>query len=312
MNRWKTNEIKRQVFDYLSIYYTLEVLLNESEDVVKLQIYWKLYKGYRDADVSLSLDYLGELHKLAKEVGNNTFQGLAHYGKGMVYKNMGKYNLSIGEYLKAIDIFSNAKDWARAADTYNAIGTTFMRIGGYKHAITYFEKAIGYYKLSDGYHYVINSTINLAMCHAKSSNSSKSYELFENSIKYQIDFDPNNFGKLKLIYTKMGVAAFRASDYLKSVESYEAALNYADLEGNGQKDVLYNLAETYMRLGGSENYKTASLYLQQAQNLADPEPASTRIQTMRLNISGELQQRQGNHIEALKTLEKAVSVQRHF
>ena len=89
---------------------------SDSENIIKLQAYWHLYKLHKSTNHSKALNYLDSQLYLAKQDKNNKYEGLAYHGKGLMYQRIGQYVNAINSYLYAVDIFEANDNAIRMAD----------------------------------------------------------------------------------------------------------------------------------------------------------------------------------------------------
>ena len=285
------------------------LLVSEKSSAMQLEIYWKLYKGYRGTNPEKALSYLEELATLSSSVQNQTFEGLSYQGIGRIYRTQGIYDKSINAHLKAIHIFDKNNDPSRLADNYSSIGTTFMHVKGYRHAISYLDKSVHYYKTANDHKYLVSAYANLSNCHAKLSTPDydQAHNVLKTAIEIQKAFAPNDNRRLSRLYSKSGIIAFEKGDYEDAINSYQDALSYA-FKSNAielQADISYNIAEAYSYWG---QYKEAHQWLIKAENLPTTQTQNSLKAIMRYNIKGELHQYQGKHGQAIAVLDKAVKI----
>ncbi len=282
------------------------------DDSRKLEIYAKLGKMLKNSDAEKAKQYLEKQLNLAQEIDNKEYEGRAYHGNGLIYRREGKFVDAINSYLHAIDLFEETQSFSRLADDLNNIGFLFEKAGAYEEAITYFEKAFKYYKDTEDLKYLIITYQNLAFCNSKKGNPNfeLAQTLYEEAIELQLEFDPNNNYQLVQLYNQLGGLNFKKGNFEEAIVKYKEAVEFANRlqKANEQKSNLYhNIAESYMYMGNSF-YSLANDWITQAVSLSNSETPDVLLNQRRLNIAGELQQRQGNHAKAISLFEQAIDM----
>lgn len=78
-----------------------------------------------------------------KRAGKSRDEGRAYYSTGVLYDNLGKYQIAIDEYKKFLQVCKAIGDVHGEALAYNCIGVDYMKLG--EHDPKHYEDAIDYH-----------------------------------------------------------------------------------------------------------------------------------------------------------------------
>ena len=144
----------------------LEDMLSQTTDQhLRLEVYWKLYKVYKKQDTDKSIYYLDLLETESENIEEHNYLGKVKREKGLQFKKEGNYDRAIDNYLKAIEYhtYNNYNDGIAA--NLNSIGNIFMKVGDFEYAIEFFLKVAKYDSLDDDITHKIITNFNLATCY---------------------------------------------------------------------------------------------------------------------------------------------------
>ena len=289
-----------------------ELLSTDIDDFRKLEVYAKLGKLLKNSDIEKAQTYLEKQLSLSREVDNKEFEGRAYHGKGLILRRAGNYKEALKSYLHAVDLFEEERLFSRLADDLNNIGFIFLMVEGYEEAIAYFDKVQRFYAESKDYKYQVIALLNLGLCHSKKKDPDflTSRKLYEQAINLQVEVDPFDYRQLNQAYNLLGWLFFDEKDYRTAISHYKTSVQHASSVNNGSDllaNAYHNLAEAYMNLG-DDFYDEANEWIEKADGLTDADSHNADFMVRRLNIAGELKQRQGNHTEALSLFEQAIEM----
>lgn len=125
---------------------SLEKLLQTSNPEKKLKVYADLAWYYKSVKVSKSLIFAETGLKLAKELGNNPYEGELLGTIGAIYLTMSNYDKAIDYYKSAIGVVEKFNDNLSIARYLNNIGVAFKDKGSFVSALDYYNQALRIYK----------------------------------------------------------------------------------------------------------------------------------------------------------------------
>ena len=284
---------------------------SDTADIVKLKAYWQLYKLQSKINHTKALDYLENQLSLAKEIGNSKYEGLAHHGKGAVYRHIGQYSQAVNAILDATEVFEREEDVTRSAFNLAYIGYIFMKVGGHEAAIPYFDKALQGYQSVKNHKMTFETYVNLANTHRKKQQPDyyRAESYYIKAVDLQKQIGAINYGRLAYLYNEIGALNFQAERYAQAITAYQDALTYAgkmDTPTEMQTNLYINLAESALKLDG-EYTNLANKWIGKALALS-PNMADTDEQTAikRLNTMGAYFHQTGQYEQALTQFNKAV------
>jgi len=288
----------------------LEAMLKDNHsDATKLLAYDKLYNAYLDEDVSKSLMYLDLIIDLSQKTNSSIDLGKSYFRKGYLFNREGEYIKSIPAYHTAAKYFKEAKDNIFLAHTFNNLGNAFFEAGRIDDAILFFENAKKLYEKEQEYQNLLEINTNLAVCYYTKSvpdlNKSKSY--FENSLRYCNLVSSEQARYKNWVHNCLGIMYYKNHEYDKAIENYKQSISFdlpTTVNPKEKKAIAYmNIAES---LSAVDKYDKASDWLAKAMLL--DENLSEKDLVEMYNIKGGIFQKQGDHDNAIKSLNKAILV----
>ncbi|GAA0891916.1 hypothetical protein GCM10009122_15950 [Fulvivirga kasyanovii] len=267
----------------------------------RLEVYYRLYKAFRDSDLAQAAYYVNQQQDLAKEVVNKMYLGRAYHAQGMLQRRSGEYIEATNSYLQAIDIFEEVGYNSGVAADINNVGKLYQTIEGYKDAIPYFEKAAQIYEESGDFKNQSIAYTNLAICNSKTGRYAEAKENIKLAIAQQLQFDSNDANRLAHVYNEAGNIYYHANQYDQAIEYYNEALAFNPSHEQMLVILYDNLANTYLTKG---NYDKATKFLLKGTGIT----IDTKTAVERYNIEGTLYQLQGNHQKAVEVFNEAIAL----
>lgn len=283
----------------------LKVLLaNEPDALVKLDIYYALYKAYRQSsNLDQAFEYLNQQKQLAVELEDHLTAGRSCYNMGLIKKEQFDYIKAADLYLQAINYFERLGDTPRMAIVLDNIGAVFMETGNYEYAKKFYQKTKKFHNTEETKRALIRN-LNLGICHfaALEPDYDTAWTCFQKALTLAEKLTEGKAYYLNRIYNQLGTMYYRSEKYQEAIENYQKSLKYTDVTQAEQEAIGFaNIGEVYMEEG---LYKEAELWLNKALTLSGQ--IDDRKTVGILNIFGRLYQRQDNHMMAVRYLENAI------
>lgn len=137
----------------------------------------------RSKSPQFSLQSAQEALKIAESIGNKKLQSTSLNFIGVIYRNLGKYDLSINTYNKALAIAEEVKDSVQIAYAYNNIGGIFRLEGNNKIALEYILKALGIFERKKDKQGMSYCTLNIGLIYRRLQDYIKSLEYLNYTLK---------------------------------------------------------------------------------------------------------------------------------
>jgi len=218
------------------------ILETSKEDTNKVNILNQLSYKLNYSNAEKAEEYALQALAIGKKLNFNTGIVQAYYNLGVIYKNIGKFNLSIENCQESIEICRSISDSSGVAGASNTIGTVNYYLGNYAEALIWYQKALSIYeqlKLPSREAIIIN---NLGLVYSVLSNYNKAMEYYFKSLKIQEE--NNNMNGAALTLGNIGIIYFNLGDANKALDYYEKSLKIR-LELNDE----FGIATCYSNMG---------------------------------------------------------------
>lgn len=286
-----------------------KLLTEEKDQKIQLEIYYALYKSYRNSDIDLAAQYLSHQQDLAEQSGDKLTAGKAAYNMGLLSYSVGNYISAVDSYLKSVRHFEDVNDIQKIGSALNNIGVVFMETGNYEYAKKFYLKTLDINTKINDTRRLVLTYLNLGICNL--SLVEPDYDSAELSLREAIRVAGTLNDKreyyLNRIYTQMGTMFYKNKEYDQAIDSYLLSLQHVEPGDIAieQKAIGYaNIGEVYMEKG---DFTEAKKWLNQALTLSSQIHNPTREIGI-LNIAGRLCQAEGNDLEAVNYFEDAINI----
>ncbi len=225
-----------------------------SDDQVKLEIYWRLYKALKSTDKKAALENLDALEALAEELGEHEYSGKAHHGKALFHKRDGEYGKAISEYLVAIDHYTLSGSYTPLANDLNNIGVIFLDVEDYSYAIEFFQRAQEHYLETDNKFSAMITHMNLGTCFLERNrpDHSKAMEHFRKALDLNQANEKKQTYYFYKINNQLGSLLYRKGEFRKAIEHYRTSQRYVStLNDSAEKEMILLMNMGEGRLTGS-------------------------------------------------------------
>ncbi|MBL6446145.1 tetratricopeptide repeat protein [Fulvivirga sp. 29W222] len=284
------------------------LLASEQDDIVKLDIYYALYKAHLEIpNMTAAFKYLSLQRELAMEIEDPLKAGRACYNMGLIRKKQFDYIGAVNLYLQAIDFFETVGDQEKIALTLDNIGVVFMETANYEYAKKFYQKTKSIYRTSKKPNHLLLANLNLGICHLAASppNYDSALMYFQSALTLTEALTENQSYYLNRIHTQLGTMYYRADQYREAIDHYQTSLRYINVNQLKQQAIGFaNIGEVYMEQG---LYKEAEEWLNKALALSGQIEDIQSVGGV-LNILGRLHQLQGDYETGVQYLERAINV----
>lgn len=218
------------------------ILVRSKEDTNKVNILNKLSYELNYSDAGSAEEYAFQALEIGGEL--NFQKGIihAHNNLGIIYKNIGKFDLAKENCEKSIEICRNIGDSSGMASASNTIGTVNYYLGNYSEALIWYQKSLSIYEqmgLPSREAILIN---NLGLVYNRLSNYKKALEYYFRSLKIQEE--NKNLNGAALTLGNIGIIYFNLGNEDKALEYYKKSLAIR-LKLNDE----FGIAQCYSNMG---------------------------------------------------------------
>lgn len=269
------------------------------------------YAIYNDALVTSqqALALSKELYGIGHERTADTYNNL-----GKIYKNQGRYSLSMEYFMKALNIRKDVKGERHrtTATSYNNIGALLNDQGNYSQALEYYFKALGTRESIFGkYHADTGSSYNnIGLTFFNQGKYSKALEYYLIALDIKRIVLGEVHEDVANTYCNIGQVYDAKNECQKALEYFEKTLNIdKELKGDNHPNtatVYNNIGRVYMRQCDYEKaleYCTKALRIRKT-TLGYDHPLTAQS----YNNTGILYFKMSNYSKALEYLEEALKI----
>jgi signal transduction histidine kinase/Tfp pilus assembly protein PilF len=236
----------------------------DSHDSVVMRAYFRLSWDLKSIEPLTSLDHARKALEIAERLNNKEKIADALSQIGVIYWQMGNFNMSLDYQLEALGIYSDIDNETGIARSSTNIGIIFFDKGYYDKAVEYFYKALLLYERKEntaGMAAVLN---NLGMIseYQKDFDLAEKYHLQSLEIKQQA----GDVKGMSFSYNNLGMVYKGKQLYEKSMEYFNLALEIRE-KLNDKREIantLSNMGFLYFQMKDHSNAKT---YLNRALDL---------------------------------------------
>ena len=288
---------------------SLKIILETSKnDTSKVNVLNKLSFELNYSDAALAEEYALQALSIGKELNFNKGELEAYYNLGLIYKNIGKFDLSMENCKRSIEICRIIGDSAGVAGSLNTIGTVNYYLGNYSEALNWYQKAFLIYEdlgLVTREATMIN---NIGLAYSALSNYDKALEYYFKSLKIQEA--NNNLNGAALTLGNIGIIYFNLGNVDKALDYYEKSLKIR-LEQNDEFGIALcysNMGNVYESLGEPQkamDYYFKALEIYEAKN--DLNNATTTIFCVGYNYLN-----QSKYVKAIEYLNRSKDLSIEF
>lgn len=239
---------------------TIDTLLNKTKnlpDSSKAKYLNDFAWNNRSKNPHLALESAQQAYKIAEAINDLKLQANALNYIGVIYRNLGSYDLAISTYTNALKIAEEAGDSVQISYSMNNIGGIYRLEGNNKIALEYILKALKYFERVGNKQGISYCTINIGLIYRRQLEFAKALEYLNYTMKIrkEIKDKPGAALALNLI----------AEVYMDLGNVDKALVNYFQVEKQYQEiDDKKGLAATWGGIGGvyflKKDYKRSLNY----------------------------------------------------
>jgi tetratricopeptide (TPR) repeat protein len=238
----------------------------------------------------LSGTYAEAIDHIKKAIELNPELGIAYVNLGMIYVDLGSYQLAYENFIRAENIGISANDVELMAGANSGLGLCFFYLGNYDEAEHHFTLSLdGYIELMNN-NRIANEYGNLALVNLRKGQLKEAKALLEEALSIH-KFIGNRHGEASDL-SNLGVVCREQGDYSEALKYQNLALEIYELlaYNDGIIRTLGNIGINYV---SQENYAAAEDYFQRELKLVD-EKGDPAQKVIVLNRLGQLQLLQQN------------------
>lgn len=117
-------------------------LAKANNDTLKIDILNKLAESYTRSDMSICLDYAGEMVQLLDKQPETDRNAAKYADAAIIYLNCNVYDKALELLLKALNIFEKSGNRSSIAIIKNSMGSVYFRVNKYELALKYFQESL--------------------------------------------------------------------------------------------------------------------------------------------------------------------------
>lgn len=118
-------------------------LAQANHDTLKIGILSKLAESYTRSDMTVCLEYAGEMVQLLDKQPSTNRNAARYADAAIIYLNCNVYDKALELLLKALNIFEKSGNRSSIAIIKNSMGSVYFRINKYELALKYFQESLG-------------------------------------------------------------------------------------------------------------------------------------------------------------------------
>lgn len=206
-----------------------QILSIDISDSAKTYIYYSATARLKNSNPQLALSYAYNALELAANSTDSLLLGLVNNRIGLIYLNLGKYELAEEFLLKNLLIQGYRRDNRREADAFNNLGILFMKKADYETAKYHYLNSYKLYKKA-GFEKNLGTVFNsLGIINKHQDQMDSSVYYFNLSLRLNrktgnIRGLANNFVNLSSLYQKNNDTVL-AKEYLEKALKIEISTN---------------------------------------------------------------------------------------
>ncbi|MHA1871103.1 MAG: tetratricopeptide repeat protein, partial [Promethearchaeota archaeon] len=200
-----------------ALFEKLEMKQNKGEKTGFILI--KLANKIKQKSRSEALGYLESAEEEFKEDNNKIGLAIVRNELGLIYEDLGDYEMALAEFDSALSILRELNDYKKIVQVLNNIGNVHLKLIEYDKAYEYYRKA---YKLAkaNGYMFgIITTLLNTVDVLLFLRNYINAYHALAAVLKF-FDKTKNDFGK------SIALSKFGKLYYEQGPDYYDLALSY--------------------------------------------------------------------------------------
>lgn len=274
---------------------SLQLLLESSEDTIRVKVLNQLSKLRTHTDPAVSLKYAMQAKQLSEEINNPYLLAKSINNVGMSYYYLNELELSNENYLAALNLFDSLGYKPGMARALNNIAWNYkyQKLG--RESIKYFLQALGLAREVGDKNLEQGILNNLGTVYRQIGEMKKALDNYKQSLELNRKsgnkrWEAYNLSNIAMVY-------FDTTLYDLAIKYYHQAI-----EINKGSQFTEELANNYINIGGvyieKNEYSTAESYFQEADSIIEKK-GFKRSKLLYLEYLSRLNKAQGDFKEAL-------------
>lgn len=239
---------------------------NNHLDSTTIANIWALRSNYPDS----ALKQCNSLLLSTLESEDEADKATVHSIRGVVLKNLGRYDLAFQDYQEAVKWYKRKKDTAQLAQLYNRIAVIHQKKGNYEEATTHLFRSL---KLYDNYpnlaHEKIDVYSNLAVVFSLKGQYQQAIDFYERGMELCQSLNDNKRSAV-LMYNK-AIAFYHLEQYEQAARLLIQCLEIEKQASNDRQIARINnslgvLEETQENWGAAKKYYLKGIQISRKMN----------------------------------------------
>ena len=283
---------------------SLKKLINNSEGIEKLELYFVLCKDIYKTQPEYTIELCSQMYEIAEKLKNDTFNIHSLIVSGLSYKVLEKSDLAISFLKQAYDkSIENGNDTKTASIAFE-IGSVYLEIDNLDSSLFYNQIALNKYIKIKDLKKQANILNKIGIIYRKYGEYDNAIKTFQEAIKIHEKLD-NPLGKASLL-TSIGSAYYKFNDFKNAKKFHQEALNIREKlnDEHGIAGSLNNIATNYMK---EDSLDKALEYFFKALAINN-ESGNDKWKSFNLHNIGIIYDMKGEKDKALKYLQQSLEI----
>lgn len=225
----------------------------------KAKLFGDMAKAFINTQVynDSSYFYNNKSYEIALDIENSELEGRALFNFGMIYNNLGDYDLSLSYYLKALPFYEGTSNYINQSIINSSVAALYYNKEEYQKSKIYFEKAIRFSEIEEDAVGLLIDYVNLSEVTYMLNDFPKAKE----HIEHALSISKKTAVEFPQIYIIHGTILFQFDSLVRSKEEALKGIKMAKEDSDissvvEASNLLYKIASK------SKNYKEAIAYLE--------------------------------------------------
>lgn len=267
--------------------------------------YWNMgQEAQRSREYEKAIEYYEKAGEIWLREGVYKSYLVALGNVGVLYKTLGKYELSLDTFFKLYIAAQEIGGQSEVSYSLQNIGLVFFELENWKRAVEYLEKALAIDREVGDMTAVSNGLHNIGSSYHKLKQYERAIEYYEESLRIKEVLGEQGAKKETLL--NLGSLYDTLNDYKKAAEFYKKALALFEQTGNTSRIMflVHRIGAMYHKL---EMYEEALEYYERSLQL-EMERGNRVAIASNLNNIGSIYYALGDYESALEYYEKGLSI----
>jgi tetratricopeptide (TPR) repeat protein len=244
-------------------------VMQNNED--KARIALRISEALQDTDWKRSLHYINYAEEQAKAGSSDEFTAYVNTEIAEIYNNNDAFDVALSYFLKAYEYYHSKDDSKEKYTLENSLAIIYARLNNKERALHYFNALLKHYTETKQTLYVAKALNNIGKLYSSESKQDSALVFFNRSLKLCKQVKDRELENM--LYNNLGICYAELKDYDRATTYFAKAKTLAE-QNNDQKMIpwIYNsLAKLYLQ---KQQPDSALAYSQKAFALLKSRPFS--------------------------------------